>query len=231
MSYIFCLMSYVFCLMSQKKAMLKHGFYTVIFFFISAAFTAAHAQARFSARAIAGLTASQIDGDISAGYHKVGVQAGLGVAARLKGKQSASVEFLFTQRGCRNQPQYYPLFSTTLNYVEVPFQWHFSDWLMEGKNGKSDWYRVTVNAGFAYGRLISYKDKFNDGFGINAALEDLNENSATLLIGASLYVTRHLGWSFRYNRGLNFLYRPGEGKNYRNSLYEHFLAFQLHYRI
>ena len=65
-------------------------------------------QARFSAKAIAGLTASQIDGDASAGYHKVGLQGGLGVAARLKGKQSASIEFLFTQRGCRNQPQPLP---------------------------------------------------------------------------------------------------------------------------
>jgi hypothetical protein len=191
----------------------------------------AMAQPRFSARAIAGLTASQIDGDVSAGYHKVGLQAGLGVSARLKGKHASSIEFLFTQRGCRNQPQYFPIFNTTLNYVEVPVQWHYSDWLVYGEKGRSDWYRAMFNAGFSYGRLIGYKDKYDDGFGITAALEDLNTTSVCFVTGATIYMTRHMGWSFRYNRALNFLFRPGEGKNYRNSLYEHFLAFQFHYRF
>ena len=216
--------------MLNNRSPLAH-YWCIIIAAIAFSTTLSIAQPRFSARLLTGLTAAQIDGDVSAGYHKVGLQGGLGVAARLKGKQSASVEFLFTQRGCRNQPQYYPVFSTTLNYVEVPFQWHYSDWLVEGSGRKSDWYRVLVNAGLSYGRLIGYKDKYKDGFGISAALEDLNSNSVCLLLGASFNVTRHLGWSFRYNRALGFLYRPGEGKNYRNSLYEHFLAFQFYYTI
>jgi Outer membrane protein beta-barrel domain len=189
-------------------------------------------QARFSAKAIAGFTASQIDGDASAGYHKVGLQGGLGVGARLKGKQSASMEFLFTQRGCRNQPQYFPYFSTTLNYVEVPFQWHYSDWLVAGEGSKSDWYRAAFNAGVSYSRLLGYKDRYKDGFGISSALEDLNIHSVCLVLGATIYMNRHLGWTFRYNRALNLLYKPGkQGTNYANSLYEHFLAIQLNYRI
>lgn len=192
---------------------------------------AAQAQQRFSAKLIAGLTASQIDGDVSAGYHKVGLQGGIGAAARLKGKQSASVEMLFTQRGCTNQPQIPPFFTTTLNYVEVPFQWHYSDWLIAGEGRSSDWYRIQFNAGLSYARLISYKDKYQDGFGISAALPDLNKNSVCLTLGASIYFSRHLGLTFRYNRALQYLYKPGEGKNYRNSLYEHFLAFQFNYRL
>jgi Outer membrane protein beta-barrel domain len=189
------------------------------------------AQQRFSAKLIAGLTASQIDGDVSAGYHKVGLQGGLGVATRLKGKQSASVEMLFTQRGCTNQPQVPPYFTTTLNYVEVPVQWHYSDWLMDEDGQKNDWYRVQFNGGLTYGRLISYLDKYPDGAGISSALEDLNKNSVCLTLGASLYFTRHLGLTFRYNRALQYLYKPGNGGNYSRSLYEHFLAFQLNYRL
>ncbi len=200
--------------------------------FLLAIAAVALAQPRFSARAMAGLTASQIDGDVSAGYHKVGLQGGVGVSARLKGKHSSSIEFLFSQRGCRNQPQYFPIFSTTLNYVEVPVQWHYSDWLVYGENRKPDWYRASFNAGLSYGRLIGYQDKYKDGYGISAALEDLNTNSVCLILGATIYATRHLGWSFRYNRALNLLYKPGRpGTNYQSSLYEHFLAFQMHYRF
>lgn len=191
----------------------------------------AQAQQRFSAKLIAGLTASQIDGDVSAGYHKVGLQGGIGASARLKGKQSASVEMLFTQRGCTNQPQIQPYFTTTLNYVEVPFQWHYSDWLIEGDGRSADWYRAQFNAGLSYGRLIGYNDKYPEGFGISSALPYLNKNSVCLTLGASIYLSRHLGLTFRYNRALHYLYKPGGAGNYGRSLYEHFLAFQFNYRL
>ncbi|MCC7507153.1 MAG: hypothetical protein IT259_17735, partial [Saprospiraceae bacterium] len=51
----------------------------------------AQRQQRFKAGIIAGLTASQIDGDESAGYHKVGLQGGLRGVVILGGKQDASV--------------------------------------------------------------------------------------------------------------------------------------------
>ena len=142
------------------------------------------------------------------------------------------MEFLFSQRGCKNQPGFFPYFSTTLNYVEVPVQWHYGDWLVEGSGRKSDWYRVTLNTGFVYSRLMGYKDKFPEfGTGISAALPDLKKNGVCFALGASFYASRHFGFTFRYNRALNFLYKPGAGRNYRNSLYEHFLAFQVNYRL
>lgn len=185
---------------------------------------------RFAAGLIAGVTASQINGDVSAGYHKVGLQGGLNVLAKLKNKQAASVEILFTQRGCRNQPGFAP-FSTTLNYVEVPVQWHYFDWLVEGDNGDPDWYRAQFNAGFTVARLMGYQDKYDDGYGIAAALPDLNRTSVCGALGGSIFFNRHLGLAFRYHRALHFLYRPGPGKNYDRNLYEHFLAFQLNYRF
>lgn len=214
-------------MMIMPQKYLKYLLFSALFFFFACGL---QAQQRFSAKLIAGLTASQIDGDASAGYHKVGLQGGLGVAARLKGKQAMSIEMLFTQRGCTNQPQIPPYFTTTLNYVEVPFQWHFSDWLVEGNGRSSDWYRIQINGGLSFGRLIGYTDKYPDGYGISSALPDLNKNSVCLVLGASLYLSRHVGLTFRYNRALNFLYKPGNG-NYQRSLYEHFLAFQLNYRI
>ncbi|MBK9337608.1 MAG: hypothetical protein IPM98_14010 [Lewinellaceae bacterium] len=58
----------------------------------------AQREQRFKAGIIAGVTASQIDGDASARYHKVGLQGGLRHRS-VAPKQDASIEFLFTQRG------------------------------------------------------------------------------------------------------------------------------------
>lgn len=209
------------------------GIGLVLFLMISAsgALQAQDRQQRFKAGIIAGVTASQIDGDASAGYHKVGLQGGLRGITRLKEKQDLSVEILFTQRGCRSQPKFFPEYSTTLNYVEVPVQWHYKDWLANQDSDAPDFYRIHVNAGLSYARLINFQNKFDDsGAGITAALPDLNENSFCVVIGASFYASPHIAFTFRWHRAVNNLYSPGKpGTNYANSLNEHFLAFQTMY--
>jgi hypothetical protein len=184
---------------------------------------------RFKAGIIAGLTASQIDGDLSAGYHKVGWQAGLRGVVILKEKQQASVEILYTQRGCRNEPKTFPLYSTTLDYIEIPVQWHYSDWLVDFGDDADNFYRLQLSLGVSYGRLMGYNDKYEDGFGIAAALPDLNENSFSGMVGVTFYATKHIGFTARWHRAFNNLYKPGDGGNYESSLNEHFLAFQAMY--
>lgn len=186
---------------------------------------------RFKAGVVAGLTASQIDGDASAGYHKVGLQAGLRAVAILKKKQEASVEILYTQRGCRNEAKTPPFFKTTLNYIEVPVQWHYHDWLMEYENEANNFYRMHFNIGASFGRLLGYKDDSDGSIaGITPALPDLKHNSFCFLVGASFYASKHLGFTFRYHRALNKLYQPGKpGTSFAYSLNEHFLAFQTLY--
>lgn len=190
----------------------------------------AQRQQRFKAGLLAGLTASQIDGDESAGYHKLGLQAGLRGVAVLKPKQEASVEILYSQRGCRNQPKTYPIFSTTLDYIEVPLQWHYQDWLVEDGDGDAtrDYYRVRFNIGVSYSRLLNYRDD-SDGGGITEALPDLNRNSYCFLVGGSIFASRHFGFTFRYHRALNKLYKPRDSGGYFQSLKEHYLAFQAVY--
>lgn len=190
--------------------------------------TLAHSQQtpRFKAGIIAGVTASQIDGDESAGYHKIGLQAGLKGITILKPKQQASVEILYTQRGCRNEPKTYPFYTTTLNFIEVPVQWHYSDWLVEGADEADNFYRVQFNIGASWSYLMGYKDKYEDGFGIAAALPDLNKNNFFGMVGATFYATPHIGFTFRWQRAFNNIYKPGNGGNYASSLNEHSLTFQ-----
>lgn len=189
------------------------------------------AAQRFKAGIIAGVTASQIDGDASAGYHKVGLQGGLRGIVVLRPKQDASIEFLFTQRGARNETKTPPFFKTTLNYIEVPVQWHYHDWPANGDPEDPDFFRIHFNVGLSYGRLLDYKDDSDDfGAGITAALPDLNRNSYCFLIGASFYATKHVAFTVRYHRAINRLYDPlRPGANFANSLNEHFLAFQTMY--
>jgi len=200
------------------------------FFLLQPHRSEAQRQQRFKAGIIAGITASQIDGDQSAGYHKVGLQGGLRGIVVLKPRQEASIEILFSQRGSRNQPDYPPVFSTTLNYVEVPLQWHYRDWAANGDTENPDFFRVYFNIGFSYARLLSYVDNEDGSIaGISPVLEDLNKDSFCFLVGASFFATKHIGFTFRYHRAFNNLFSNGQGGLNFPSLNEHFLAFQTMY--
>lgn len=173
------------------------------------------AQPRFKAGGIAGLTASQIDGDLSAGYNKLGLQAGLRVIARLKEHTESSIEFLFSQRGCqseliKNKFDNYP-FSLTLNYVEVPLQWHYKDWLIEGDDESKNFYRVSFNAGLSYARLINAKVDDENSWLSGVAPDYLKKNDFSFCLGFNFFVNRHFGFTVRYNRSIGFMYNP---KNY-----------------
>ena len=186
---------------------------------------------RFKAGIIAGITAAQIDGDASAGYNKVGLQGGLRGIVVLEQKQDASIELLFTQRGSRNESKTPPFFKTTLNYIEVPVQWHYHDWAANGDPEDPDFYRVHFNIGLSYARLLGYEDD-SDGSvaGVSPALPFLKKDSYSFLIGASFFASKHIGFTFRYHKAINKVYRPGApGTNFANNLSEHFLAFQTMY--
>jgi len=190
-------------------------------------------QARFTAGVVAGLTASQIDGDLSAGYNKLGFQGGLRVNARLKTRSDLTLEFLFTQRGCQNEliPQDLDPnpFALTLNYVEVPVLFNFKDWFIEGEDEKSSYHKAAFSFGFSYARLIN--SKVDDDFNwLNGVAPDLlKKNDLGIVLGINFFATRHFGFSVRWNRSLLLLYdsrtSPVGGKSWNS----HHLNFQTVY--
>jgi len=173
--------------------------------------SSAYSQQRFRAGVILGVTASQIDGDNSAGYNKLGLQTGLRAVARLKGRTEASIEFLFTQRGSQSElikDEFSNFFSLTTNYLEVPVQWHFKDWLIEGEEGEPDYYKVSFNGGFSYGRLLG--TKVNDDLSaIRVIAPDyLKKNDFSFVLGANFFATRHFCLTLRYVRSIGYMYDP-----------------------
>ena len=168
-------------------------------------------QQRFRAGVILGVTASQIDGDRSAGYNKLGLQTGLRAVARLKGRSEASLEFLFSQRGSQSElikDEFSNFFSLTTNYLEVPVQWHYKDWLVEGDGDDPDYYRVSFNGGFSYARLMGAKVD-DDLSAIRVIAPDyLKKNDFSFLLGANFFANRHLCFTFRYVRSIGYMYDP-----------------------
>jgi Outer membrane protein beta-barrel domain len=195
------------------------------------------AQARFRGGLVAGLTASQIDGDRSAGYNKLGFQAGLRAVARLKTRTEASMELLYTQRGSQTEikrDEFNPnFFSLTLNYIEVPVQWHYKDWLIEGDNDSENYYRVSFNFGFSYARFFSFKNDDDNNWLKGLVPDYIKKNDVNLLIGATWMLSRQWGMTFRYNRSLLFMYDPRDWNPspYDRGWNSHFLCFHSFYLL
>ena len=165
---------------------------------------------RFKAGLLAGLTASQIDGDQSAGYNKIGLQAGIRAIALLTQRSNATVEILFSQRGAQNEliPSGGNQFSLTLNYIEVPVMWHYNDWYSgDDEDEKNGYYKVSFDAGLSFARLIGYKVD-DDLTNVRNVAAVLNKNDLSFAVGASFFTNRHLGFAVRYNRSIGFMYNP-----------------------
>ncbi len=196
------------------------------------------AQQRFKAAIIAGVTASQINGDLSAGYNKLGLQGGLRGITRLKGRSEASIEFLFAQRGAQTElrrDQNNPFtFSHTLNYLEIPLQWHYKDWLIEEDDERDNWYRTSFNIGFSYARFLSASSS-GIAAGIRPVLDRdlLNKGDISFLLGANFMATRHIGFTFRYVRSFTKMYDPADydPAPYSRPLIGHCLYIQSFYQF
>ena len=192
------------------------------FFLIS---TSANAQQRFRAGLIAGLTASQINGDVSAGYNKLGLRGGLRAITVLGEKTELSFDILFSQRGSLEKD---PIRSTIhLNYVEVPVLYTYKDWLDEEGGG---YYRVSASAGLAYGRLINSSiENFGIIGDVISEQENFSENDVSVVFGVSYYTGPKFGFSVYYTRSLNPLYNNKKHQGLQYTLTGYFLAFQAAY--
>jgi hypothetical protein len=105
---------------------------------------------------IAGGNRTQVDGDEVFGYHKTGLQLGAAAIIQFNKKWSISLENIYNQKGSRQGARFADSldgsYKLHLNYVEVPLLLEYTD---------RD--RITVGAGFSWGRLVKvdeYKNSF-----------------------------------------------------------------------
>lgn len=111
---------------------------------------------RFSAGMSAGFNACQIDGDLLAGFDKIGLTAGIRTVIEFESVWNVSMEFLYSERGSRPDvfnPTYDPDINISLKYVEIPVFVSLGDWYQE----EGDYYKASFQAGLSYGRLLDAK--------------------------------------------------------------------------
>ena len=168
----------------------------------------------FKAGIVAGFTASQINGDDSAGFNKPGLEGGLKSLVNISEKSDLSLEILYSQRGAKDEARadgnVQNIYRTT--YVAVPLIFSYKDWAAE------EYYRLHFQGGLSYGRLINAE--LDNEVDNTAFVEAWRSNDLSFLVGATYFVNSKFGLTFRYNRSIFKLYKfdPDDNFNGRKSL-------------
>ena len=187
----------------MKKYSFLKGFICIIAVcFLQQINTFAQAQ-RFKAGLNLGVTASQINGDDSASFNKLGISAGIRAYTILTPKSDIILEILFSQRGSRTEllrNSGVPQRVINLNYIEVPLIYTIKDWYQEDE----DYHKMHFQAGLSYGRLFS--TRFDE-----SPLQDVapffRENDFSWLAGITFHTNAHTGFYARYTRSINLLFK------------------------
>ncbi|RME12977.1 MAG: hypothetical protein D6816_00370 [Bacteroidetes bacterium] len=187
-----------------------------VLFFALFFFASGKAQnARFGAGIIGGLNASQILGDDTGGYNKLGLQGGLRGIAHLTDRSDLYIELLYSQRGSYQKG----IIDINLKYVEVPVVLTFKDWLDE----EGEFYKVAANIGFSYGRLLNATA---EGSKHDDIVNLFNDNDISFTVGAEYFTRENFGFGIRWSKSINFLYNKDKHDPGRNSLRGFFLSFR-----
>ena len=173
----------------------------------------------FKAAVVAGGNASQINGDLIAGFDKLGLHGGLKVSVDMSERFEASVELLYSERGSSSKVRAFEPFKIKINYVEVPLLMAYKDWL------RDDYYKMRFEAGISLARLI---DSRVDTINGDLMPTEFNETDISGLVGVTFYSSPALAFSFRYNHSINFLINNLQHPRFPR-LRGYFLTFRLLY--
>lgn len=158
----------------------------------------------FKAGVIGGFNASQIDGDLLAGYNKFGLVAGGTVSVQIADRWRPSIEVLYTQKGSRSSADETVIYGAftrfSIDYVEIPVMMNYVD------GG------FMLNAGISYSRIVQLREVLVDEVDlIELEGANFNQNNASLLAGIGYFFNENLGVEVRYS------YSPFSIVDHRNS--------------
>jgi hypothetical protein len=182
---------------------------------------------RFGGGLVFGLTASQINGDAAAGYHKVGLNLGVRGTIKLTERWLLSLDLLFNQRGSRTtEAETIFMRRVHLQYLEIPIMVRYADWRDETKG----FYRVYAAAGVGYSRLFSYSlnDYAQTAFRFS---QDFRPNEISVMGEFGFRSSEHWAYSLRFSRALLPLTAatPTAQSGIYDNWWSYFLAVSAHY--
>ena len=206
-------------------------FYTLIIFLscIFSGFQLNAQEQRFKAGLILGFNASQLDGDRSAGYNKLGLVGGLSGVILLTEKMYFNIELLYSQRGSRSHlvpDNSIVPFKIATDFIEIPLLFNYKDWLDE----EGEYYKLHFHGGISYGRLIR-TDVEDESPVSNLVLasEHFEKNDLSYMLGATFYTGPHLAFTFRWSRSFGVLYFNNSINIPLPSLQNHLISFRTLY--
>jgi len=161
-------------------------------------------DARFRLTLLGGFNASQIDGDDSAGFNKVGLNVGGQVNILLDrtdwvGRFQPSVGIGFTQVGSRsvsNDNLIQPI-RFEMAYAQIPVMVNYID------------QRWVFSAGVAYGRLVNLAYFESDIDLTDDVVDAYLTNNVDFIGGTTYYVTRNIGLNIQWERSIYRITKTG----------------------
>ena len=144
-----------------------------------------------------GLTASQVSGDKSAKFNKVGFVVGPGAYIPFNDQMGISIDLLYIQKGSRKpfterDPTFYKLI---LNYVEVPFlfKYVFNE-------------KTHFQLGPSFATLI--KSQEEDGYGVIGSEIPFKNIELALQVGIDFMLNEKLSSNLRFSNSIYYIREP-----------------------
>lgn len=147
----------------------------------------------FEGGIMAGLLGSQVAGDPSSGYNKLGGYFGLKVKRQITLKSAAQLEIYYIQKGARENPteengnfQYL----LRINNIEIPILYIYTI-------NK----QLQIPVGIAYTYLLGTPDE-EANFSSSVPNTPFNKHGATFILGINYVISERLSASFRTNNSI-----------------------------
>lgn len=153
---------------------------------------AASAQ-RIMGALIAGVNATQVDGDEVFGYHKFGLNLGAAAIIPLKGNWSISIENIYSEKGAHQRAIYNDSldgsYDLKLNYLDVPLLVQYTD---KGI--------ITFGMGASWGSLVKISEQRNNRPISATTLTSgiYNRSDIDLLLDVKFRLVKRLHFDVRY---------------------------------
>lgn len=145
---------------------------------------------------VVGTNLSQIDGDYSAGFKKIGLTGGFKIDYPIAEAWDMSMELLYSKRGSKHRKD---TIDIDLNYIEVPLIISIRDWYIE--QDKYD--KVRADAGLSFGYLFNASTNKNL---FQIPPDKFNNYDLSYVLGVGYMFNRHFGIYGRYTRSLKKMY-------------------------
>jgi hypothetical protein len=150
----------------------------------------------FSATLTGGINLSQIDGDGSSGFNKLGLNAGIRADYKPFEQKYTSLGLMLSQRGSTipfGQGAFSDLGKIHLTFAEIPLMFYFNGWPYE------NYYKVGWALGLSYGRLVHFSTNFSEWESMESLL---NPNDLCLKSQIHYHINAKVRLEFLFNHSL-----------------------------